>query len=170
MSVTVPFLGALLANDLRRAPRTPRLAPTLLAAALLAAGAGVFGVLACAGALAVASPATAQDPWSHAGTVAAGGVLVQVVAQLVGTGLGLLMRSPVVASLASVALPLGLWAALGGVDVLRPAQEWLTPYAAAQNLLSGRMSAVMWAQWLVVLLVWGRGLNAAGMARLTRIV
>ncbi|WP_446219525.1 hypothetical protein [Micromonospora sp. IBHARD004] len=168
MSVTVPFLGILLARDLRQAPRATRLAPTLLAATLLAAAVGVFGVLVCAAALAVAPSGTAQDPWRHAGTVAVGGILVQVVAQLVGTGLGLLLRSYVVAFLASIVLPLGLWFVLGGVDVLRPAQAWLTPYAAARHLLSGRMSAVAWAQWLVVLLIWGVGLNAVGAARLKR--
>ncbi|HEX5997741.1 MAG TPA: hypothetical protein VFY84_21585 [Jiangellales bacterium] len=168
MSVTVPFLGILLARDLHRAPRAARLTPTLLAATLLAAVIGVFGVMVCAAALAVASSDTAQDPWRHAGTIAVGSVLVQVVAQLVGTGLGLLLRSPVVAFLASIVLPLGLWFVLGGVDVLRPAQAWLTPYATARNLLSGRMSAVAWAQWLVVLLIWCVGLNAAGAGRLKR--
>jgi hypothetical protein len=96
-----------------------------------------------------------------------GSVLVQVVAQLVGTGLGLLLRSSVIAFLASIVLPLGLWFVLGGVDVLRPAQAF-TPYATVQNLLSGEMSAVKWAQWLIVLLIWGVGLNAAGAAWLKR--
>jgi hypothetical protein len=168
MSVVVPLLGILLARDLWRAPRTCRLTPTLLAATLLAAVIGVFGVWVCATALAVAPAVTGQDPWRHAGTIAVGGVLVQVVAVLVGTGLGLLLRSPVVAFLASMVLPLGLWLVLGGVDVVRPAQAWLTPYAAARNLLSGRMSAVTWTQWLVVLLLWGVGLTATGAARLKR--
>jgi hypothetical protein len=80
----------------------------------------------------------------------------------------LLVRSPVVAFLASIVLPLGLWLVLGSVDVLRPAQAWLTPYATVRNLLSGRMSAVTWAQWLVVVLIWGVSLNAIGAARLKR--
>ncbi|MFI2651698.1 hypothetical protein [Micromonospora fulviviridis] len=92
---------------------------------------------------------------------------MQIVAQLVGTGLGLLLRPAVVACLATIALPLGLWAALGGVDVLQPAQAF-TPYATVRNLLSGRMSAANWAQWLVVLLIWGVGLNIIGVARLKR--
>jgi len=165
MSVTVAFLGTLLARDLRQAPRAVRVTPTLLAATLLAAAIGVFGVLVCAAALGVAPSGTAQDAWRHAGTIAVGSVLVQVVAGLVGTGLGLLLRSVVVAFLASIVAPLGLWLVLGAVDVLRPAQAWLTPYATVQNLLSGRMSALMWAQWLVVLLIWGVGLNAVGAAR-----
>jgi hypothetical protein len=168
MSVTVPFLGILLARDLRRAPRAARLTPTVLAATLLAAAIGVFGVLVCVTALAVAPSGTAPDPWRHAGTVAVGSVLVQVVAQLVGTGLGLLLRSFVVAFLASIVVPMGLWLVLGGVDVLRPAQAWLTPYATARNMLSGQMNAVTWAQWLVVLLIWGVGLNAVGAALMKR--
>jgi len=168
MSVMVPLFGILLARDLRRAPRAARIAPTLLAAGLLAAVIGAFGVLVCAAALAVAAPATPADPWLHAGTIAVGSVLVQVVAGLVGTGLGLLLRSVVVAFLASIVLPLGLWFVLGGVDVLRPAQAWLTPYATVRNLLSGQMSAVRWAQWLVVALIWGVGLNTVGAARLKR--
>jgi hypothetical protein len=100
--------------------------------------------------------------WHHVGTIAVGSVLVQVIAQLVGTGLGLLIRSAVVAFIASIVLPLGLWVVLGATQTLRPAQAWLTPYATAQNLLSGQMGPVNWAQWLVVLLVWGVGLNAAG--------
>ncbi|MET8832425.1 hypothetical protein ABZV78_00700 [Micromonospora sp. NPDC004540] len=167
MSVTVPFLGVLLARDLRRAPSTARLTPTLLAATLLAAAVGLFGVLVCAAALALAPAGTAPDPWRHAATIALGGVLVQIVAQLVGTGLGLLLRPAVVACLATIVLPLGLWAVLGGVDVLQPAQAF-TPYATVRNLLSGRMSAVNWAQWLVVLLIWGVGLNIIGVARLKR--
>jgi hypothetical protein len=165
MSVTVPFLGVLLARDLRRTPRTARLIPTLLAAALLAATVGLFGVLVCAAALALAPSGTAPDQWRHAATIALGSVLVQIVAQLVGTGLGLLLRSAVVACLATIVLPLGLWALLGGVDVLQPAQAF-TPYATVRNLLSGRMSAANWAQWLVVLLIWGVGLNIIGVARL----
>ncbi|RKN52858.1 hypothetical protein D7193_23870 [Micromonospora costi] len=167
MSVTVPFLGILLAHDLRRAPGTARLAPTMVAATLVAAAVGVFGVLVCAAALVLAPGGTAADTWRYAGTIALGSVLVQVVAQLVGVGLGLLLRSFVVAALASIVLPLGLYALLG-VDALRPAQGWLTPYATVRNLLSRDMDAVRWAQWLVVLLLWGVGLNAVGAARLRR--
>jgi hypothetical protein len=37
-----------------------------------------------------------------------------------------------------------------------------------RNLLSGEMSPLRWAQWLVVFLIWGVGLNAAGAARSNR--
>ncbi|MGH8791041.1 MAG: hypothetical protein ACRDXX_00115 [Stackebrandtia sp.] len=166
MSVAVPFIGVLLAHDLLRTPPA-RLAPTLLAASSVAAAVGAFGAGVCALAVAVSSPGAAADPWNHVAIIAAGSVLVQVVAQLVGVGLGLLIRGTVVACLSTIVLPLGIWLVLGSVDVLRPAQAF-TPYAAAQNLLSGEMSAPAWTQWLVVLLLWGAGLNALGTARLKR--
>ncbi|GGR79484.1 hypothetical protein GCM10010169_24580 [Micromonospora fulviviridis] len=166
MSVIVPAFGILLARDLKRATGTTRLAPTLLAATLLATAVAVFGFLVCVTALTVTT-SSAQDPWRHVGTIAVGSVLVQVVAQLVGTGLGLLIQRPAIAFVASIVLPLGLWFLLGAIDALRPAQA-LTPYSSVRHLLSGRMSALNWAQWLGVLLIWGVGLNALGGARLRR--
>lgn len=168
MSVTLPFIGVLLAHDLLRSTGAVRLAPTLLAATLLAAAVAAFGVLVCAAALAIAGSGAAGR-WDHTASVAMGGVLVQIVAQLVGTGLGLLLRPVVVACLATIVLPLGLWLVLGRVTVLHPAQAWLTPYAAVQHLLSGRTSALAWAQWSVVALLWAVGLNAVGAARLKRV-
>lgn len=161
MSVTLPFLGVLLARDvvLRSAP----LGPTLLAAVLVAVAAGLLGSLFCAVTLAVVPHAA----WDHAGLLVAGGCLVQVVATLVGTGLGLLLRSAL-AIPATVVLPLGLWFLLGSVGALRPAQAWLTPYAAVQNLLSGEMTAQTWTQWAVVALIWAAALNAAGHLHLNR--
>lgn len=169
MSVTLPFIGVLLVRDVLRSPVTVRLTPTLLAATLLAAAFGAFGVLVCAAALAVAPSSATMGRWDHTVSIAACGVLVQVVAQLVGTGLGLLLRPVVIACLATIVLPLGLWFVLGSVAVLRPAQAWLTPYATVQNLLSGRMSALAWAHWLVIVLLWGAALNAVGAARLKRV-
>lgn len=168
MSVTVPFMTSLLARDLRRDPDAGRLRPTLLTAVLLAAVIGAFGVLVCVVALAVTPAAAAADPWQHGGTIAVGSVLVQVVAGLVGTGLGLLLRSWAAAFALSVVLPLGLWLILGGVDVLRPAQAWLTPYSTVRTALSGGMTALAWVQWLVVFLLWAVGLNLAGAAALRR--
>ena len=168
MSVTLPFIGVLLARDVVRAPGAVRLTPTLVAATLLATAVAAFGVLICAAALAVAPPGAAAGAWDDAAGVAVGSVPVQVVAQLVGTGLGLLLRPVVIACLATIALPLGLWFVLGSVAVLRPAQAWLTPFATVQNLLSGRMNALEWAQWLAVVLLWGAALNIVGAARLRR--
>ncbi|MBB4913353.1 hypothetical protein [Streptosporangium saharense] len=166
MSIPLPFLGALLAHDLWRSPRTARLTPTLLAATLLAAAVGVFGILVCALALTIAPAASGPDPWLNAGNLAAGSVLVQTVAQLTGTGLGLLLRSPVIACLSTIVLPMGLWLTLGSITPLHPAQPWLTPYTTAQNLLSGQMSPLAWSQWTVVVLIWGAGLNTLGAASL----
>jgi hypothetical protein len=159
MSVAVPAFGIVLAHDLRLAHATERLLPTLLGAAVLAAFVGAVGVLICAATLAIAG--TGPDPWRHAGTIAVGSVLVQVCAVLVGTGLGLLLRSRVVAFLLTF-VPLGLWLLLGAVDAMEPARAWLSPYATARNLLSGNVSALEWVQWFVVFLLWGVGLNAAG--------
>jgi peptidoglycan/LPS O-acetylase OafA/YrhL len=160
MSVTVPLLGILLVADLRRTSSNS-VFPTLLGAVVVAAVIGLAGAGFCAAALAFAP---SSDPWWHAVAIAAGGVPVQVLAVLVGTGLGMLLPSRLVAFLGTIVVPLGLWFVLRGTD----AQAWLTPFAAVQNLLSGRMTAVMWAQWLVVFLVWGVCLNVAGAARLRR--
>lgn len=168
MSITVPFLGILMVSDLRAAQRWNEIIPTVLAAIVVAVGIAVFGILVCVVAVAVLPSAAVQDRWHQFGMIAVGSVLVQVLAQLVGTGLGLLVRSVVLAWIASLVLPLGLWLALGVVDSLSPAQAWLTPYAAATNLLSGQMSLVTWAQWLVVLLLWGVGLNVVGAAEARR--
>ncbi|MCU1681879.1 MAG: hypothetical protein JWQ81_2618 [Amycolatopsis sp.] len=151
MSVVVPLLGILLIRDLRGRPA--RLAPTLVAAILVAAVIGALGVVVCVGVLAAAPLGMAQNAWQNVGMIAVGSVLVQLVAQLVGTGLGLLLRSAAVAFVASIALPLGLYFLLGNVDGLHPAQAWLAPFASVRNLLSGHMSAVAWAQWLVILLI-----------------
>ncbi|MEV4656063.1 hypothetical protein [Micromonospora sp. NPDC049301] len=168
MSVVTPLFGILLVRDLRRAPDAVRVFPTVLAVGLPAVVIGVGGVLICAATLALTPADVADEPWRHAGTVAVGSVLVQVVAGLVGTGLGLLLRSAVVAFLATIVLPLGLFGLLGAVDALRPAQAWLTPYGSVRHLLSGEMSVLRWAQWLTVLLIWGVGLNAFGAALLRR--
>ncbi|MFI5610050.1 hypothetical protein [Amycolatopsis sp. NPDC051903] len=162
MSVVVPFTGALAAGDVLRSRLPVR--PTLLAASALAAGVGLFGAAVCAVA---ATTSSASFVWHDAGLVAAGGVLVQVVAQLVGTGLGLLIRHRPTACLASIVLPLGLWFVLG--LVYPPVQAWLTPYPSVRNLLSGSMSALAWAQWGVVVVLWVVGLNAAGTARVRRV-
>jgi len=168
MSVMTPLFGILLVRDLRRAPVRVPVLPTVLAVGLPAVVIGVVGVLICAATLALTPAEVADEPWRFAGTVAVGSVLVQIVAGLVGTGLGLLLRSVVVAFLATIILPLGLFALLGAVDALRPAQPWLTPLGSVRNLLSGEMSPARWVQWLCVLLIWGVGLNTVGAALLRR--
>ncbi|MFE9193997.1 hypothetical protein ACFYL6_30770 [Micromonospora sp. NPDC007208] len=168
MSVATPLFGILLVRDLRRAPVRGPILPTVLAVGLPAVVIGVVGVLICAATLALTPADLADEPWRFAGTVAVGSVLVQIVAGLVGTGLGLLLRSVVVAFLATIILPLGLFALLGAVDALRAAQPWLTPLGSVRNLLSGEMSGLRWVQWVCVLLIWGVALNAVGAVMLNR--
>lgn len=161
MSVGVPLFGVLLICDLWRSRRQTSIAPILLAAAGLAAAVAAFGVLVCAVTTALVPSATTSR-WSGAATIVLGSVLVQVVAALVGTGMGLLIRRPVAAGLGTIVLPLGLWFLLGAIDSLSAALAWLTPYGSVQNLLAGQMDAIGWAQWLVVLVLWGIGPNALG--------
>ncbi|MEH0930285.1 hypothetical protein [Micromonospora sp. CPCC 205558] len=168
MSVATPLFGILLVRDLRQAPVRRPVLPTVLAVGLPAVVIGVVGALICAATLALTPADVADEPWRFAATVAVGSVLVQIVAGLVGTGLGLLLRSVVVAFLATIILPLGLFALLGAGDALSSAQPWLTPFGSVRNLLSGEMTALRWVQWLCVLLIWGVGLNAAGAAVLKR--
>ncbi|WP_433553649.1 hypothetical protein ACQP08_10700 [Micromonospora zamorensis] len=97
-SVVTPLFGILLVRDLRRAPGSAPVLPSVLAVGLPAVVIGVVGVLICAATLALTPAEVADEPWRHAGTIAVGSVLVQVVAGLVGTGLGLLLRSTVVAA------------------------------------------------------------------------
>jgi hypothetical protein len=168
MSIVVPLLGVLATAELRRPTRASEvlaviagaLRPTLLIA--------VIGVVICAVVTALAPSAAAEGRWANAGVVVLGSLLVQGVAQLVGTGMGLLIRRPTLAYAATIVLPLGLWRLCGSVAVLQPAQAWLTPLPSVQHLLAGEMSPVRWAQWLVVLAIWGVGLNALGLARASR--
>ncbi len=99
---------------------------------------------------------TSTGPVARSAVV--GGVLVQVIAQLVGTGLGLLLR-PVPVAFVATFLPLVLWLALGAAGGLR---EWLTPYATARHLLSGDLDAQAWLRVLTVVLLWPAALNVAG--------
>ncbi|GAA4604561.1 hypothetical protein BJY16_005053 [Actinoplanes octamycinicus] len=157
ISVPLPFVGVLLAHDLRRTPGA-RVLPTLAGAAVIAVVAGLLGVLFSVAALA-ASGSGAPDPWAHAGRIAVAGVLAQVLAQSVGTGLGLLIARPVWGCLATIVLPLGTYTVLAPLAAARP---WLTPYGAAQELFAGGG----WASWAAAALLWGALLNVIGAARL----
>ena len=167
MSVTAPFLGVLMTTRLRSAHLTTRL-PTLLAAVAVAVGVALFGVAVSALAVAAAPSAGTDGTWQHTAAIVLGCVVVQVIAQLVGTGLGLLVRRPVLACIATILLPLGLWAILGAAESTRPAQDWLTPFAGVGRLTTGAMTAHHWLQSVVVFLLWGVGLNALGAARVAR--
>jgi hypothetical protein len=168
MSVTVAFLGVLQVGRLRPPVRPAATVSVVGRALVLALLLASVGVLVCALATAAFPSTAGGGRWSGAGMVVLGSLLVQGVALLVGTGLGLLIRRPVLACLATIVLPLGLWWLLGMVEVLRPAQDWLTPYPSVGRLLSGQMTATGWLQWLVVLAIWGVGLNTVGILRATR--
>jgi hypothetical protein len=172
MSVVVPFFGVLLTSELRvtRPPdvaatplRRSALLPRIGAAVVLAVAFALVGVLLSA--VAVALAPSAAGAWQHTGAVVLGSVVVQVIAQLSGTGLGLLLSPPRLAMAATIVLPLGLWLLLGAVRPIRGAQDWLTPVASAGHLLSGQLPPLRWLQSLVVFLIWGAGLNIAGALR-----
>ncbi|MDG4800307.1 hypothetical protein [Micromonospora sp. WMMD980] len=157
VSVPLPFVGVLLAHDLRRAPDA-RVLPTLVAATLIAVVAGLVGDAICVVATAV-SGSTAPDPWSTVGGIAVAGVLVQVLAQLVGTGLGLLVARPAWGCPATVVLPLGAYASLTPWGTAR---DWLTPSGALRGVLGEEPG---WARWVTAALLWSVALNAVGPTR-----
>ncbi|GAA3752663.1 hypothetical protein [Micromonospora maritima] len=163
VSVPLPFVGALLANDLRRAPGR-RVLPTLAAATLIAVAVGLAGDAICGAALA-ASGSTAPDPWAHAGGLAVAGVLVQVLAQLVGTGLGLLVARPGWACVATIVLPLGAYALFTPLGAVR---DRLTPYGALRAVLGAEPNGPAWARWVTAALLWGVVLNVVGAVALWR--
>jgi hypothetical protein len=167
MSVTVPILGVLLVQDLPRPSSRTVLLRSIAAAAAVAVLFACFGIAICGLVSALVDSQAPGGRWQYAGTVVLGSVLVQCLAQLSGTGLGMLVRRPVLACLLTIA-PLGVWAILGISDSLRPAQAWLTPLPSAGNLLAGDMGPVHWAQWVVAATIWGLGLNALGLRRATR--
>ncbi|MEU4426964.1 hypothetical protein AB0F81_40605 [Actinoplanes sp. NPDC024001] len=163
ISVPLPFIGVLLANGLRKAAGG-RVLPALAGAVLIAVAAGFAGNAFSVAALA-ASESTAPDPWAHAGVIAVAGVLVQILAQLVGTGLGLLIERPVWGCLGTIVLPLGAYTLLAPLGAAR---GWLTPYGAAQEVLAGSAGVAGWAGWTTTALLWGLALNAAGAVLLRR--
>lgn len=163
MSVLVPLSGVLLAHDLTRPGNTLRPPPMIVAAVVYAALVAVAGFALCGLATAIAPGAALGDPRS-ALSVALGGIGVQVTAQLVGTGFGLLLPRTGVAFLATIVVPLGLWLLLGTTGPRL--QQWLTPFGANPPLLTGAPSPTDLAAWVVVLLLWGGLLNGAGVRRL----
>jgi hypothetical protein len=178
ISLPLPLVSVLLmtADFGRRASATFASATTpnliivakLLASAIVALGGAAYGVLISALVTTAATPA-AEEPWDAIGMIILGSVLVQLVAQLSGAGWGLLLRSSVLAIVADVAVPLGLWIVAGAIPALHGVQAWLTHFASVRNLLSGHMDARSWAQVGVVALVWVVALNAVGILRLRRL-
>jgi hypothetical protein len=166
MSVLVPLTGVLLAHDLTCDPNDRRrVSSVVLAAALYAAAVALAGFVVCV-VVAALTPAAVIGAPDTVLSVALGGAGLQVTAQLVGTGLGFLVRSTVVAFLGTIVLPLGLWLLLGAIGPLAYLQQWLTPFGATPPLLSGDASVLDVLAWVVVLVLWGGLLNVAGASRL----
>jgi len=143
ISVIVPFSGVLAVTGRRRpGPLTPR----LLAAYGLAAGCALAGVLVAA--IVTVWSGGAWPSASRLAVLVAGSVLVQLIAQSVGTACGLLVRRPRIAMAATIVVPMGVTVVLAAID--SGLVRWLTPYGNAQALLAGRPTAAL----AVVGLLW----------------
>lgn len=165
MSVLTPLVGIRLVGDLRRS-RGHRLVPSVVTGLAVAAALGAVVFLVALGTVAATSSATGR--FEHGARLALGSVLVQCVALLTGTGLGLLIRPPVLAFVATIVIPLGLWLLLGSTAALAPARGWLTQFESARKLLAGTMGGLDWLKFGVMVLIWGVGVNALGARRLGR--
>jgi hypothetical protein len=165
MSVLLPLSGIML---VRRCVATKD-CPNLRWALTIAAGYAILVAVTAVGVSAVIATTVpnATARWLHAPAAILGSLLVQLIAQSVGTVFGLLIRRVVVAFVASIVLPLGLWFVLGAIPTMAPLQAWITPYAAVR-LLSGQADPLGWIQWLVMASVWTLGLNVVAIARLGR--
>ena len=177
MSVLTPFStvllsAALLADDRQADPdrqvdpgrqdnsgRRVALAPTWAAAAGYGILIGVWGSLVSLVATLIGSGSLDRAP-----TIIVAGPIVQVIACGVGAAFGVLIRPAWLAMVATIVIPLGVWALLG-LAGLSAAQGWLTPYAAVIRVFAAPMTPLAWVQWLVVALIWAVGLNAAAFGR-----
>ncbi|MGW5361388.1 hypothetical protein [Actinopolymorpha pittospori] len=162
LSVGVPFCGAVLTYDLHLHGRRRDLPSTLAWAVGLAVGFALVGAIVSAAAVA-AFPSHSPQPWGSPVELVLGGVVAQVVAQLTGTGFGLLIRRAVLACLATIVCPLGLWLVLGATAP--SSRAWLTPFESARHLLAGTMTTASWLPFLVMVSLWGIALNLAGIHR-----
>jgi hypothetical protein len=165
MSVLLPLSGIMLV----RGCVATKDCPNLRWALTIAAGYAILVAVTAVGVSAVIATTVpnATARWLHAPAAILGSLLVQLIAQSVGTVFGLLIRRVVVAFVASIVLPLGLWFVLGAIPTMAPLQAWITPYAAVR-LLSGQADPLGWIQWLVMASVWTLGLNVVAIARLGR--
>lgn len=162
MSVTVPFIGVVMVHRALRRPGG-RLAPSVAAAMIVAVAAAGFGLAACGVAYGLTGDTT--DGFRDVPVELAAPFLTQALAQAVGVGMGLLIRRPVIASLATVVPPLGLYLLLSTTDALIEIRQWTTPLAVSSELLAGTVSPLTWLSWATVVLLWGVTLNVAGLSR-----
>jgi hypothetical protein len=180
ISLPLPFVSVLLmTQDFGLQPRSATstsgvsrgalIAAKLLASMIIAVTAASGGVLISVLATSAAARAPGDGRWEATGMIILGSVLVQLIAQLIGAGWGLLLASSALAIAADVVVPLGLWIVTGAVPGLQGIQAWLTPFASVRNLLSGHMGAQQWAQVAIIVLLWVVTLNAAGILRVQRI-
>jgi hypothetical protein len=93
-------------------------------------------------------------PAPRAAALATGAILVQVIAQLTGTGWGLLIRRPVIAMAATIAAPMATTALLSMIEPGGGLVRWLTPYGNARSLLAGTPTPKTLAALVVVALLW----------------
>jgi hypothetical protein len=146
MSVLVPFTGVLAVTGGHR--RTSR----VLVALGEAAGFAVVGSLLAALATLLAGGAWPSAP-ATAGLILAA-VVVQLIAQLVGTGCGLLVRRPIVAMAATIVVPMTVTTVLTVIAPGGGAVRWLTPFGNAQSLLTDTPTGTTFAALGVIVLLW----------------
>ena len=168
VSVFVPFFGVLAVTDLHRpGTSTPsRLAPRLLAAVGFAVGFALAGALLAAAATTWAGGG--RPPGPRAAALVTGAVLVQVIAQLTGTGWGLLIRRPGLAMAATIVVPMSATALLTAIDPGGDLVRWLTPYGNARSLLAGAPTPRTLAALTVVVPLWCAVPNLLGSRRIHR--
>jgi hypothetical protein len=153
ISIGVPFVGAVAG-----ARRERSLYKLALGYAVGLAAVGLVAAILVAWLV----PSTASDPWQHAPVIVVGAFVTQLVAQLVGTGFGLLIGRGWIAAILTIVAPLGLYAVLSAAAPgLRP---WLTPYGTAQLWWNGEFGGSDVLPFLVMLALWGVALNLAGRA------
>jgi hypothetical protein len=146
LSLPLPFLGVLLAGDIRA--EAALLWPRIASSALAGIVGALFTFLCCA---------IASGGWSAAPLP--GSLAIQIVAILIGLGFGLLIRPAWLALLTDAVLPVSLWA-IAGVAGLRSARRWLFPYGAVDHLTSTHPHPIDWACEAVIALLWVVGFLA----------
>lgn len=162
MSVFIPF-GGVLAVQGAVGDSLARMVIAIARSVLLAGGFALYGLGVSV--LAGASVGLAPDLGTF-GRLLLASVAVQVLAQLVGTGLGLLVRGPVLASALTVVVPLGVSVALTAIDPSGSLSERATPFGGASGLLA--LTSGAWPNWWPIAGVWGVGLNAFVLLRYER--
>lgn len=159
ISVITPFVGLLLATDVRlgRAGVGPAVRVAYLFAVVASAWGAVFSVIATA----LTATTAPGGAWGNAVAGGLGGLAVQVVATSTGLGLGALVRRPIVAGILTFA-PLLVAAIL---TPLPQVAAWVTPAVVGPVLLTGA-DPLAWVREVVVLLIWGGGYWVAGAGRI----